>query len=74
MTNLSKIINALGGGPAAVAIVGLGFFAWRVLSWWRQDTKEYNSALREIQKEVTEGLQASTEAIRALTEEIKRRD
>lgn len=74
MTNLGKIINALGGGPAAVAIVGLGFFAWRVLNWWQQDTKEYNAALCEIQKEATESLQASTEAIRALTEEIMRRD
>ncbi|KZK84865.1 hypothetical protein PsAD13_01398 [Pseudovibrio sp. Ad13] len=74
MTNFSEIISALGGGPAAVAIAGLGYFAWRVLNWWREDTKEYNAALREIQKEATESLQASTEAIRTLTEEIKRRD
>ncbi|SDR39809.1 hypothetical protein [Pseudovibrio sp. Tun.PSC04-5.I4] len=71
MTNFGEIISVLGGGPAAVAIVGLGFFAWRVLNWWREDTKEYNATLREIQKEATESLQASTEAIRALTEEIQ---
>ncbi|WP_057460788.1 hypothetical protein [Pseudovibrio sp. POLY-S9] len=38
-----------------------------VLNSWRQDTKEYNAALREIQKEATDSLQTSTE-------EIKRRD
>lgn len=73
MSDLMKIVDALGGGPAAVAIVALGLFSWRVLNWWREDTKEHHATMREMQKEATEGLSASAEAVRALTEEIKRR-
>lgn len=69
----SEVIRALGGGPAAVGIVGLGYFAWRVLNWWREDTKEHNAAIRDMQREVTEAMHASTEATRALTEEVRRR-
>lgn len=68
-----EIVEALGGGVSAVVIAGLAFFAWRVLNWWRDDTKEHNATMREITREATEGLQASAEATRALTEEIRRR-
>ncbi|GAB5432169.1 MAG: hypothetical protein EpisKO_15390 [Epibacterium sp.] len=68
------VVDALGGGVSAVVIAGLSFFSWRVLNWWRQDTKEHNATLRDITREATEGLQASAEATRALTEEVRRRD
>lgn len=68
-----EVVDALGGGVSAVVIVGLAFFAWRVLNWWREDTKEHNAAMREITREATEGLQASAEATRALAEEVRRR-
>ncbi|PZX03795.1 hypothetical protein [Celeribacter halophilus] len=72
MTEFSEIIKELGGGPAAVMIVVVSLFAWRVLNWWREDTKENNAQIMKISKEATEGLHASAAAIRSLTEEVKR--
>lgn len=68
----SELITALGGGPAAVAIVALALFSWRVLNWWREDTKEHHAAMREMQKETTDALASSAEAVRALTDEVRR--
>ncbi|MBY6055373.1 hypothetical protein [Leisingera daeponensis] len=72
--SFSEILAALGGGVPAVVIIGLAVFSWRLLHWWREDTKEHSATVRDITREATEGLHASAEATRALTEEIKRRD
>ena len=72
MSDLTEVIRQLGGGPGAVMIVAVSLFAWHVLNWWREDTKEHNAQLREVSKEATEGLHASAAAIRSLTEEVKR--
>jgi len=70
--DLAEILKALGGGPGAVAIVFLGWGIWKVLNWWREDTKEHHAVMREMQKESTDAIVASTEAVRSLTDEVRR--
>ncbi|MFG6637184.1 hypothetical protein ACGYJ8_14590 [Sulfitobacter sp. 1A12126] len=69
----SEFLQALGGGPLAVGLLALGFVTWRVLNWNREDAKEHNATIVKMQREVTEAMHASTEATRALAEEVRRR-
>ena len=65
-------LEALGGGPLAVVCLALAFACWRVINWWREDLKEHNRAMQDITRESVEAMSASTEAVRALTEEVRR--
>lgn len=69
----SEFIKELGGGPLAVAVIALSFVSWQLLKWNREDAKEHNATIVKMQREVTEAMSASTEAARALAEEVKRR-
>lgn len=69
----SEFLKELGGGPLAVVVLALGFVSWQLLKWVREDAKEHNATIVKMQREVTEAMHASTEATRALAEEVRRR-
>jgi len=72
--DFTEVTNALGGGLSAGVIAGLSWACWTFLRWNRDDAKEHASVMRENSAQMIAAMRDNAEAIRALTEELKRHD
>ena len=64
MGEFGELLSSLGGEIGilgALVILALGIFSWKVLGWWREDTKEANAAVMKMQADTLAGMNAATD-------------